>query len=293
MSDVDFELIAESIPQIVWMAAPNGAMEYLNQRGTQYTGMPREANIGWGWLQLIHTDDRDRAERSWREAVEREAPYAIEYRLRRDDGEHRWNECRAMPVRDAGGRVIKWIGTVADIEERRRLEERLRKAERETAESLALLETLLATAPVGFGFVDRGFPQIRGADVVPIGRPPAMPIEHALRSEERYQHLFEQAYDAIFNADLEGNFISINPAAERLIGYTSEEATRLGFFDLIVPEDADTSGRDSRGETRRWPRRSPRRARARLQGRPPCCGRGLGSNSRRERCSCLPAGDRP
>ena len=67
--------------------------------------------------------------------------------------------------------------------------------------------------------------------------PPGMPIGHVLSSEERYQHLFEQAYDAIFIADLEGNFISINPAAERLIGYTSEEATRLGVFDLIVPED--------------------------------------------------------
>ena len=159
--DVDFRLIAESIPQIVWMAAPDGATEYFNERGTQYTGMPREVNDGWGRLQLIHPDDRDRAERLWREAVGREAPYAIEYRLRHDDGEHRWNECRAMPVRDADGRVIKWIGTVTDIEEQRRLEESLRTAERETAESLALLETLLATAPVGCGFIDREFRQIR------------------------------------------------------------------------------------------------------------------------------------
>ena len=54
--DVDFRLIAESIPQIVWMADPDGAAEYFNERGSQYTGMPRGANTGWDWLQLIHPD---------------------------------------------------------------------------------------------------------------------------------------------------------------------------------------------------------------------------------------------
>jgi diguanylate cyclase (GGDEF)-like protein/PAS domain S-box-containing protein len=159
--DVDSRLIAESIPQIVWMSAPDGATEYFNERGSRYTGMPREANTGWNWLQLIHPDDRDRAERSWREAVGREAPYTIEHRIRHHDGEYRRNEVRAMPVRNADGRVVRWIGTVTDVEEQRRLEESLRASQRQTAESLALLETLLATAPVGFGFIDREFRQVR------------------------------------------------------------------------------------------------------------------------------------
>ena len=46
VNDIDFELIAESIPEIVWMAAPDGATEYFNERGTEYTGMPRSANDG-------------------------------------------------------------------------------------------------------------------------------------------------------------------------------------------------------------------------------------------------------
>ncbi len=159
--DVDFRLIAESIPQIVWMADPDGATEYFNERGSQYTGMPREANTGWDWLQLIHPDDRNRAERSWRELVGREAPYTTECRVRRHDGEYRRNEVRATPVRNADRRVVRWIGTVTDVEEQRRLEESLRASQRQTAESLALLETLLATAPVGCGFVDREFRQVR------------------------------------------------------------------------------------------------------------------------------------
>src|SRR5438067_8012305 len=105
LEHVDFELIAESIPQIVWMAAPDGAIEYFNERGTDYTGLPRGANDGWNWLNLIHPDDRAQAERSWREAVVRGTPYSIEYRLRRHDGECRWHDCRAMPVRNPDGQI--------------------------------------------------------------------------------------------------------------------------------------------------------------------------------------------
>ena len=94
--NADFELIAESIPQIVWTAGADGATDYFNQRGTDYTGLPRDANNGWGWLALIHPDDAGRTEGAWRDAVECEAPYAIEYRLRSKDGVYRWHECRAI-----------------------------------------------------------------------------------------------------------------------------------------------------------------------------------------------------
>ena len=155
--DADFELIAESIPQIVWMAAPDGSTQYFNQRATAYTGVPREANNGWNWLALIHPDDVARTARAWREGVAREAPYAIEYRLRRRDGEFRWHACSAAPVRNRRGEVIKWIATVTDIEDQHRIEQSLRAAQRLTAESLSLLKTLQSTAPIGLGFVDVDF----------------------------------------------------------------------------------------------------------------------------------------
>jgi diguanylate cyclase (GGDEF)-like protein/PAS domain S-box-containing protein len=161
LHDADFELIADSIPQIVFMAAPNGSIEYFNHRGAEYTGLPREANDGWNWLALLHPEDADRTEQAWRDTVTREDPYAIEYRLRRFDGEFRWHECRALPVRSAGGEIVKWIGTVTDIDDQRRLEGSLRDAKRQTAESLSLLETLQSSAPVGLAFVDRDFRQVR------------------------------------------------------------------------------------------------------------------------------------
>ena len=149
ITDADFELIAESIPHIVWVAAPDGSVEYFNHRGTEYTGLPYGAADGWEWLALIHPDDIERSERAWRDACAQDAPYGIEYRLRRYDGEFRWQVCRALPVRNELQEVVKWIGTVTDIDDQRQVEERLRQAERQAVESLSLLETLQATAPVG------------------------------------------------------------------------------------------------------------------------------------------------
>jgi diguanylate cyclase (GGDEF)-like protein/PAS domain S-box-containing protein len=159
--NADFEVIADWIPHIVWTAAPDGSTAYFNKRGTEYTGLPQASNDGWNWLALLHPEDSDRAARDWREAVAGDAPYSIEYRLRRSDGEFRWHECRALPVRDTDGEIVKWIGTVTDIDDQRRLEDNLRDAKREAAQSLALLETLQSTAPIGLGFVDRDFRQVR------------------------------------------------------------------------------------------------------------------------------------
>ena len=66
---VDFELIAESIPHIVWEAGPDGSTEYFNRFGTMFTGLPPEANYGWGWLSLIHPEDVERAQREWEQAL--------------------------------------------------------------------------------------------------------------------------------------------------------------------------------------------------------------------------------
>src|SRR5450755_1701700 len=146
--EADFELIAGWIPQIVWMAAPDGSIEYFNQRGTDYTGPAPDANCGRDWGRWLAPGDADGAAQAWRDAVAREAPFATELWLRRSDGEFRWHACSAQPVRNSDGAVVRWVGTLIDIEKQH-------LAERRTAESLSVLETLLSTAPVGFGFMDR------------------------------------------------------------------------------------------------------------------------------------------
>jgi diguanylate cyclase (GGDEF)-like protein/PAS domain S-box-containing protein len=161
ITERSFREIAESIPHIVWLAGPDGATRYFNRLGTDYTGLEPDAYYGWGWVSLVHVDDAERARSGWARAVRAQTPYALDYRLRRADGAFRWQTCRALPIRDEIGRVVGWIGTVTDIDDQVCLQEDLLRSERQAAESLTLLETLQATAPVGFGFVDREFRLVR------------------------------------------------------------------------------------------------------------------------------------
>ena len=161
LSHADFETIVDSIPQIVWTAAPDGSPEYLNRRGVEYMGLPDDAKPDWSWIEMVHPEDADHTEASWLEAVASEAPFEVEFRLRRYDGEFRRHVCRAMPVRSDTGGVLRWLGTANDVEDQRLSEQSLQEAERQSAETAALLDTLQSKAPVGFGFVDREFRMVR------------------------------------------------------------------------------------------------------------------------------------
>ena len=150
-----FELIAESIPHIVWMAGPDGSTEYFNRRGTDYTGLPREANYGWDWVSLVHPDDAERARRGWESSTRSRTVFELDYRIRRADGEYRWHAFRASPVLSSDGEILKWIGTATDVEDRKRSDAELHRVHVDSARTLNVLETLQSTAPIGFGFIDR------------------------------------------------------------------------------------------------------------------------------------------
>ncbi|MDT7784154.1 MAG: hypothetical protein QOF58_2573, partial [Pseudonocardiales bacterium] len=77
------ELIAESIPHIVWTASPDGATTYFNRQGTDYTGWPRETNYEWNWVTLVHPEDAERAAQAWLHATLTGTDYSLEYRIRR------------------------------------------------------------------------------------------------------------------------------------------------------------------------------------------------------------------
>jgi len=151
---VDLWDITESIPHIVWVAAPDGSTEHVNQRAIEYTGWSAGAD-GRTWRDVIHPDDAPHAHREWDRAVQTETPYEFDCRLRRHDGTYRWHTLRSMPRRDADGTVVRWIGTATDIDDRKLFEDQLWRSERAAAETLTLLETLISSAPVGIGFVDR------------------------------------------------------------------------------------------------------------------------------------------
>ena len=149
----DLHLIAESVPHIAWIAASDGSTEYFNRWGCAYTGLPA---YGQEWLSLVHPDDAERAQREWEYATRAGTLLDVECRMRRADGSFRWHAVRSLPLEAGNGEpAVKWIGTATDVDERRRLQDRLRLVESEPAERDAALEALHAAAPVGLALIDR------------------------------------------------------------------------------------------------------------------------------------------
>ncbi len=122
-------LLAEAIPQIVWSARPDGLVDYFNRRWSLYTGMTPEESVGSGWSRAVHPLDLDRVVGRWREAVDSGAIYEVEFRIRRGvDSAYRWFLARGELVRDDSGRVLKWFGTWTDIDDQKRNEAELKRA---------------------------------------------------------------------------------------------------------------------------------------------------------------------
>jgi PAS domain S-box-containing protein len=147
-SEQQYRYLADAMPQIVWTARPDGFLDYYNRRWFEYTGMTLEQTQGWGWQPALHPEDVERSLRRWATSVQTGNVFEIEYRFRRaSDASYRWHLARAVPLRDAEGRVVKWFGTATDIDDQKRASEtaRFMAEASETLVSSLDYQTTLAT----------------------------------------------------------------------------------------------------------------------------------------------------
>jgi formate hydrogenlyase transcriptional activator len=128
-SEVRLRTIIDTIPAMAWCALPDGFAEFHNQRWLDYTGLSDEDARGWGWRTAIHPEDAEAAVNDWRDIVASNKPREGERLIRRFDGEYRRHMYRAEPLMDEQGNVVRWYGTIIDIEDRKRAEDRLRSSE--------------------------------------------------------------------------------------------------------------------------------------------------------------------
>jgi len=119
--------LLDSIRALVWNAAPDGAVDFSNQRFREYTGFAAEQLRGWGWMNALHPEDRRPEE--WHAVLAAGQAFEKEARLRSAGGEYRWFVLRLMPIRNERGTIAKWYGIASDIENRRRTLEALRESE--------------------------------------------------------------------------------------------------------------------------------------------------------------------
>lgn len=113
-SENRFKFLLNSIPQQVWTATHDGALNYLNERVCTDFGYENEEIIGHGWQKFIHADDLPAALANWTEALKNGKEYLVEFRLLFSDGTYRWHLARALPLIENGS-ITLWIGTNTDI----------------------------------------------------------------------------------------------------------------------------------------------------------------------------------
>jgi PAS domain S-box-containing protein len=114
-----FRLLADSMPQFVWTASPDGTLNYFNQSVFDFSGLTKELINEKGWLEIVHEDERNANTKKWLESIATEQDFLIEHRFRKFDGTYRWQLSRAIPQRDQNGKITMWVGTSTDIQDQK------------------------------------------------------------------------------------------------------------------------------------------------------------------------------
>src|ERR1700719_3545753 len=128
-SERELRDVVNTVPAYVWSTSPEGAVDFVNDRWLQFTGLALDEAFGWKWEAVLHPDDRTRVVADWHTAVKNGQAMESEARVRRADGQYCWWFIRNVPLRDETGKLVRWYGTAVDIEDRKRAEQALRKSE--------------------------------------------------------------------------------------------------------------------------------------------------------------------
>jgi PAS domain S-box-containing protein len=123
-----FRFLAETMPQKIFTARPDGDVDYFNCQWMAFTGLTFDEIRDWGWTQFIHPDDLEENVRVWHRSIETGEPFQFEHRFRRHDGVYRWHLSRAEAMRDRAGNILMWIGSNTDIDDVKCNQEALRES---------------------------------------------------------------------------------------------------------------------------------------------------------------------
>jgi PAS domain S-box-containing protein len=202
-SEERFSALFDAMPQMVFVSAIHGNTTHLNRRWFEYTGITVGELSDKSWASAIHPDDIDGILKTWEKAFVEARPWTHEYRVRRHDGVFRWHLGRSVPDRDERGEIVRWIGTVTDIEDQKQTEKAL--SETKTNLELKILERTGALESA-YSFLDT---------------------------------VIENIPNMIFVKDARDlKFVRFNRAGEELLGIKRESLIGKSDFDLFPSSEA-------------------------------------------------------
>jgi PAS domain S-box-containing protein len=141
---------ADAIPGHVWYATPSGALIFINSKSADYLQLPTDhplrlgIDTGGPWdshIPLLHPDDHEETRRVWSHCLRTESPGEVSFRVRDPEGKYRWFLSLAQPLRAADGTLICWVGVNIDIEDRKQVEQELRRSKAHLSDAQRLSRT--------------------------------------------------------------------------------------------------------------------------------------------------------
>jgi PAS domain S-box-containing protein len=135
-----FRVMADTVPDIIYTASPDGRLEFLNQRFYDATGMPARSGLGLGWTQCVHKEDVGRCLSLWQQSLKTGEPFHTEFRMRDARGAYRWLITRAWPIYDDARRIVRWFGASTDIDDLKETQFALAATQSQLREHSAKLE---------------------------------------------------------------------------------------------------------------------------------------------------------
>lgn len=197
-----FRLLADSMPQFVWTSGADGNLDYFNQSVYKQTGLTEEQVMNGGWIEIVHPDEREENIKKWQNAVMTGEEFIFEHRFLNKEGEYRWQLSRAIPHRDASGKIKMWVGTSTDIQEQKMFTWQLEQKVEERTRELAQLNEALTT------------------------------------SEQRYHQMVNEVQEyAILYINKDGVIENWNKGAEKIKGYDAEEIIGQNFSVFYTEKD--------------------------------------------------------
>ena len=199
-----YRALVRATSSLVWTTAADGQIVDMPE-WRAYTGQPIEQIKGWGWLNSLHPDDRERTAVVWQQAVDTRSYYETDYRIRRSDGVYVWHRARGVPILEADGSIREWVGLCLDIHLRKQAEEK--RIEAETA--------------------------LRHLNEV---------LEKRVESEARERaRIWNVSQDMLVVSNLEGTLLSVNPAWTTTLGWSETDLVGNTFAWLVHPDDRNKS----------------------------------------------------
>ena len=146
-AEQDLRTIIDTIPAVVWTAHPNGAIDFISGSWLRRTGLTKDDLVEFEFKEVLHPDERDAVVARWEQTVAAGTPHDEEVRIRMAGGTYRWHLMRAVPLRDGSARVVRWYGTITDVDDRKRAERELHNLKEQLfKENIALRDEISQTS---------------------------------------------------------------------------------------------------------------------------------------------------